>query len=127
MKIKDYGIAFVCEQVWMYEACRLFRDKLVEEEDIQKFDGFLLSSAQSDWGVDMRESLLNTFFVTAAISTVSDKWFLNLPINFFYYYYFTYFITNTIFSYSGLAYFFIIMIYIYECQCFKRFPYKIEK
>lgn len=57
----------------MYEACRLFRDKLVEEEDIQKFDGFLLSSIQSDWGVDMRDSLLNTFFVTAAIATVGDK------------------------------------------------------
>lgn len=64
---------FVCEQVWMYEACRLFRDKLVEEEDIQKFDGFLLSSVQSDWGVDMRDSLLNAFYVTAAIATVSDS------------------------------------------------------
>lgn len=63
----------LCVQVWMYEACRLFRDKLVEEEDIQKFDGFLLSSIQSDWGVDMRDSLLNTYYVTSAIATVGDK------------------------------------------------------
>lgn len=60
----------------MYEACRLFRDKLVEEEDIQKFDGFLMSCVQSDWGVDMRDSLLNTFYVTAAIATVGNRSFV---------------------------------------------------
>lgn len=60
----------------MYEACRLLRDKLVEEEDIQKFDGFLLSSVQSDWGVDMRDSLHNAYYVTAAVATVGDKIFM---------------------------------------------------
>ncbi|XP_063840903.1 LOW QUALITY PROTEIN: cytoplasmic dynein 2 heavy chain 1-like [Scylla paramamosain] len=58
-------------QVWLYEACRLFRDKLVEEKDIQKFDGFLLSSIQSDWGVDLRDSLHNTFYVTPAVASVT--------------------------------------------------------
>ena len=60
----------VFSQVWLYEACRLFRDKLVEEEDIHKFDGFLLSSIQSDWGVDLHDSLHNTFYVTPAVATV---------------------------------------------------------
>lgn len=69
------SFVYICEQVWIYEACRLLRDKLVEEEDIQKFDGFLLANVQSDWGVDMRDSLVNAFYVTAANATVGDESF----------------------------------------------------
>ncbi|XP_076054654.1 dynein cytoplasmic heavy chain beethoven [Oratosquilla oratoria] len=49
---------------WLYEACRLFRDKLAEEDDVTKFNHIVLSCLHSDWGVDLRKYLHN-YYVTA--------------------------------------------------------------
>ena len=51
-------------EVWTYEACRLFRDKLVNEEHQQKFDSLLKGTLQSDWNSSAFDALLTKFFVT---------------------------------------------------------------
>ncbi|CAL4157019.1 unnamed protein product, partial [Meganyctiphanes norvegica] len=66
----DKGHTQTLLEVWFYEACRLFRDKLVEEEDITKFDSIILACLHSDWGLDLRNHVHNTYFVTAATGTV---------------------------------------------------------
>ncbi|XP_042221258.1 cytoplasmic dynein 2 heavy chain 1-like isoform X2 [Homarus americanus] len=58
-------------EVWVYEACRLFRDKLAEDEDIQKFDLIIISTVQSDWGMDLRDHLVDTYYVTPAAGVVT--------------------------------------------------------
>lgn len=58
-------------KVWLYEACRLFRDKLSEEEDVKKFDNIILSLLHSDWGVDLRKNITDSYYVSSAIGTVS--------------------------------------------------------
>lgn len=62
-------------QVWLYEACRLFRDKLAEDEDLAKFDLVILTCLQNDWNVDMADALRNsaTYFVTAGVALVRSK------------------------------------------------------
>ncbi|XP_069942834.1 cytoplasmic dynein 2 heavy chain 1 isoform X1 [Cherax quadricarinatus] len=58
-------------EVWLYEGCRLFRDKLAESADVQKFDAIIVSSIQSDWGMDLRDHLVNKYFVTPAVGVVA--------------------------------------------------------
>ncbi|XP_069998938.1 cytoplasmic dynein 2 heavy chain 1 isoform X2 [Penaeus vannamei] len=58
-------------EVWLYEACRMFRDKLAEDEDIQKFDALLLSTLHSDWGVDLREHITGSYYVTSGAGVVA--------------------------------------------------------
>ncbi|XP_018025771.1 cytoplasmic dynein 2 heavy chain 1, partial [Hyalella azteca] len=56
-------------RVWLYEACRMFRDKLAEEEDMQKFDRIVLTCLQSDWNLDLSDMMHdNTFFTTAGVA-----------------------------------------------------------
>ncbi len=40
-------------EMWAYEACRLFRDRLVGTKAQEKFDTILSSVVQSDWSVDL--------------------------------------------------------------------------
>ncbi|XP_037796301.1 LOW QUALITY PROTEIN: cytoplasmic dynein 2 heavy chain 1-like [Penaeus monodon] len=58
-------------EVWLYEACRMFRDKLAEDEDIQKFDALILSTLHSDWGVDLREHITDSYYVTSGAGVVA--------------------------------------------------------
>ena len=58
-------------EVWTYEACRLFRDKLVNEEHQQKFDSLLKGTLQSDWNSSAFDALLTKFFVTLGDSSFS--------------------------------------------------------
>lgn len=60
-------------QVWLYEACRLFRDKLAEEEDLAKFDQVVLTCLQNDWNQNFADymSKSSTYYVTAGVAMVS--------------------------------------------------------
>ncbi|KAK7078013.1 hypothetical protein SK128_012525 [Halocaridina rubra] len=58
-------------EVWLYEACRLFRDKLAEDEDIQKFDGIVLGTLHSDWGTDLQNQIVNNYYVTSAVQAIA--------------------------------------------------------
>ncbi len=42
-------------EIWAYEACRLFRDKLVGEKSQKQFDDMLNTVIQSDWSVDLSQ------------------------------------------------------------------------
>ncbi|KAF2362508.1 ATPase dynein-related AAA domain [Trinorchestia longiramus] len=56
-------------RVWLYEACRMFRDKLAEEEDLEKFDRIVLTCLQNDWNTDLSDMMNdNTFFTTAGVA-----------------------------------------------------------
>lgn len=49
----------------------MFRDKLADDEDIQKFDALILSTMHSDWGVDLREHITDSYYVTSGAGVVS--------------------------------------------------------
>ena len=53
--------------MWLYEACRLFRDKLAEPADIEKFDSIILSVLHTDWNTDLHDSITDVYYVTAAL------------------------------------------------------------
>lgn len=40
-------------EMWAYEACRLFRDRLVGDKAQEKFDSILNSVVRSDWSSDL--------------------------------------------------------------------------
>lgn len=40
-------------EIWAYEACRLFRDRIVGQKSQEKFDAILKSVVQSDWSVGL--------------------------------------------------------------------------
>jgi len=42
--------------MWAYEACRLFRDKLVGDKSRAEFDKILQTVLQTDWGLVMPSS-----------------------------------------------------------------------
>lgn len=44
-------------QVWAYEAQRLFRDRLVGNDDLAKFDSILQSVIRDDWGSSAYEKM----------------------------------------------------------------------
>ncbi|XP_053095782.1 cytoplasmic dynein 2 heavy chain 1 isoform X3 [Pangasianodon hypophthalmus] len=51
-------------EVVVYEAHRLFRDKLVSDKDLHAFDNILSSVIRGDWGSDVLDNVSDTFFVT---------------------------------------------------------------
>ncbi|EDO38992.1 predicted protein [Nematostella vectensis] len=50
-------------EVWAYEARRLFRDRLVGKQGLDRFDSILASQLRSDWSVSF-DRLETTYFVT---------------------------------------------------------------
>lgn len=40
-------------EMWTYEACRLFRDRLVGQKAQEQFDAILSSVVRSDWSFDL--------------------------------------------------------------------------
>ncbi|NXI65822.1 DYHC2 protein, partial [Anseranas semipalmata] len=55
----DYVLEIVA-----YEACRLFRDKIVGMKDLHVFDNVLMKVFQSDWGSDVLDNMADIFYVT---------------------------------------------------------------
>ena len=51
-------------RIWSHEACRLFRDKLADEEDQQKFDSLMKGVLQADWNSSAWDNLHQCHFVT---------------------------------------------------------------
>ncbi|XP_037092634.1 cytoplasmic dynein 2 heavy chain 1-like [Pollicipes pollicipes] len=51
-------------EAWAYEACRLFRDRLVTDVDQSKFDKILYDVISTDWGVNLHGHMDGKFFVT---------------------------------------------------------------
>lgn len=50
-------------EVWAYEACRLFRDRIVGQDDQNKFDSILNSVIQSDWSGNILDGLEGEFII----------------------------------------------------------------
>ena len=46
-------------EMWAYEACRLFRDKLVGEKSRSEFDKILETVVRTDWGFNLVSSEAN--------------------------------------------------------------------
>lgn len=44
-------------EIWAYEARRLFRDKIVGQEGLNRFDRLLMSIIQADWSANIFENL----------------------------------------------------------------------
>lgn len=51
-------------EMWAYEACRLFRDRLVGQKAQEKFDSLLDSVVRSDWSVDLSSRGGGAMYVT---------------------------------------------------------------
>lgn len=51
-------------EMWAYEACRLFRDRLVGEDAQEKFDSILTSVVRSVWSVDLSARADDAMYVT---------------------------------------------------------------
>ncbi|XP_071846316.1 cytoplasmic dynein 2 heavy chain 1-like isoform X2 [Apostichopus japonicus] len=52
-------------EIWAYEACRLFRDRLVGEEMRNKFDNILQGTLQGEWNAGhVMQNLSTNYFVT---------------------------------------------------------------
>uniref|UniRef100_A0A8D0H431 Cytoplasmic dynein 2 heavy chain 1 n=1 Tax=Sphenodon punctatus TaxID=8508 RepID=A0A8D0H431_SPHPU len=51
-------------EIVAYEACRLFRDKIVGAKDFQVFDNILKKVFQGDWSSDILDNMADNFFVT---------------------------------------------------------------
>ena len=60
-------------EAWAYEACRLFRDKLVNEDDIEKFDTILKNVLYSDWNSKAAENLKQTVYTTSGDANFSAR------------------------------------------------------
>ncbi|TRY75069.1 hypothetical protein TCAL_08574 [Tigriopus californicus] len=58
--------AGVVLEPWTYEACRLFRDKLANAEDVGKFDSIMKATLQSEWNSNVLDSIHDMYFVTCA-------------------------------------------------------------
>lgn len=43
-----------------YEACRLFRDRLVSSKDLNTFDNILSSIIRAEWGSDALDNMTGT-------------------------------------------------------------------
>lgn len=44
-------------EVWAYEAHRLFRDRMVGQDNLNKFDNILMSVVRSEWSANIFDSL----------------------------------------------------------------------
>ncbi|XP_051782842.1 cytoplasmic dynein 2 heavy chain 1 isoform X2 [Erpetoichthys calabaricus] len=51
-------------EVVAYEACRLFRDRIVSTKDINTFDNILSSVIRGDWGSDILDNMTDSYYVT---------------------------------------------------------------
>ncbi|XP_035389840.1 cytoplasmic dynein 2 heavy chain 1 isoform X3 [Electrophorus electricus] len=51
-------------EVVVYEAHRLFRDRIVSSKDLNTFDNILSSIIRGDWSSDVLDNLSDTYFVT---------------------------------------------------------------
>ncbi|XP_066286377.1 cytoplasmic dynein 2 heavy chain 1-like isoform X1 [Branchiostoma lanceolatum] len=51
-------------QTWAFEACRLFRDKLVGQQARDRFDGMLSAVLRNDWSSDVMDKLQGGYYVT---------------------------------------------------------------
>ncbi|GAB1603232.1 cytoplasmic dynein 2 heavy chain 1-like isoform X1, partial [Argonauta hians] len=51
-------------EIWAYEACRLFRDRIVGAESRSKFDQMLMAIIQADWSADILDKLQSFYHVT---------------------------------------------------------------
>ena len=58
-------------ECWVYEAARLFRDKLASDDNIHKFDSILKSALHADWSSNAADKLDRIYYVTAADSGYS--------------------------------------------------------
>ncbi len=54
----------------MYEAYRLFRDRLVGTEAINRFDNILATVVRSDWSANVFDSIASKFFVCHVLTFV---------------------------------------------------------
>ena len=68
----DKSPSYVLE-TWAYEACRLFRDKLVSEEDKEKFDAILKNVLYSDWNSKAADNLDQIVYTTAGDANFSVR------------------------------------------------------
>ncbi|XP_047126593.1 cytoplasmic dynein 2 heavy chain 1 isoform X1 [Hydra vulgaris] len=50
-------------KIWAYQAKRLFSDRLVGHESLDKFENILMSIVRNDWSVNI-DDLKNTYYVT---------------------------------------------------------------
>ena len=48
-------------EVWAYEAQRLFRDRLVGTDSVNKFDNALISTIRSDWSANVYDGLQSEY------------------------------------------------------------------
>ncbi|KAG8224814.1 hypothetical protein J437_LFUL002260 [Ladona fulva] len=61
-------------EVLVYEACCIFRDKLVKEEDQSKFDNIIRQIMETDWKMaDILDYLKGTFYVTDGNEAAQHK------------------------------------------------------
>ncbi|KAF7250799.1 Cytoplasmic dynein 2 heavy chain 1 [Varanus komodoensis] len=51
-------------EIVAYEACRLFRDKIVGTKELHVFDNILMKVFQGDWGSDILDNMIDSFYVT---------------------------------------------------------------
>ncbi|XP_006741363.1 cytoplasmic dynein 2 heavy chain 1, partial [Leptonychotes weddellii] len=51
-------------EIVVYEAQRLFRDKIVGAKELHLFDSILTSVFQGDWGSDILDNMADSFYVT---------------------------------------------------------------
>ncbi|KAK3801155.1 hypothetical protein RRG08_006872 [Elysia crispata] len=58
-------------EIWAYEARRLFRDRIVGQDNRSKFDNMLQSVVRSDWSSDIFDGLDKTYYVTWGARTES--------------------------------------------------------
>ena len=60
-------------EAWAYEACRLFRDKLATEEDIEKFDAILKNVLYADWNSKAADNLKQMVYTTSGDANFSAR------------------------------------------------------
>ncbi|PSN45380.1 Cytoplasmic dynein 2 heavy chain 1 [Blattella germanica] len=71
LKDDDQSTKLVLE-VLVYEAMRLFRDKLVSEEDMTQFDSIISDVLESDWSREsLLEKLSDVYYVSEGAQTVT--------------------------------------------------------
>ena len=58
-------------EVWMYEANRLFRDRLVGSDGLDKFDNIMVSVVRNDWSSNVYEKLKGNLLITVCSLSVS--------------------------------------------------------
>ena len=55
-------------EVWAYEAFRLFRDRMVGTDSINRFDNIVLSIVRADWSTNLIEGLRGKNAIHAKIN-----------------------------------------------------------